>query len=249
MSRGFRPGATLVGSIYPVRALGSGARRPDPARILRHTDPMSPSSLPEPARAARPVPAILARLRAETRPRHEALERVLDLLDPGLTLARYRAWLVTLRAFHAPMERRIGAVEGWAGLGIDPAERTRLAWLDADLVTLGVAPATAAPDASDEADLPPVRTLSEALGCLYVLEGATLGGRVLLGHLEATLGLGPLNGARTFAGYGTRTGAMWAACRRALERHVADGGDADALVAGANATFASLAGRVEASRR
>ena len=207
---------------------------------------MNPSALPEPERVARPAPEILARLRAETRPQHEALERALDLLDPGLTLARYRAWLATLRAFHAPMERRIGAVEGWAALGIDPAERTRLAWLDADLAALG-APSGA--DVPECADLPRIDTLSDALGALYTLEGATLGGRVLLGHVERTLGLGPLNGARALAGYGARTGAMWAACRRALERHVAGGGDADALVAGAAGTFAALARWVEASRR
>ena len=37
--------------------------------------------------------------------------------------------------------------------------------------------------------LPPLETQADAFGCLYVLEGATLGGRVISRHIERALGL------------------------------------------------------------
>jgi heme oxygenase len=50
--------------------------------------------------------------------------------------------------------------------------------------------------------------LNFAVGCLYVLEGATLGGQFISRHL-ATLGIGPANGGLFFHGYGAKTGEMW----------------------------------------
>jgi heme oxygenase len=43
---------------------------------------------------------------------------------------------------------------------------------------------------------------------MYVLEGATLGGRVISRHLAAR-GIGPDTGGAFFAGYGNQTGEMW----------------------------------------
>ena len=206
----------------------------------------APAPAPGADRAAVRAIGTLARLRAETRPQHDALERVVDLLDPTLTLGRYRRWLHVLHGFHAPMERAIGAVPGWSALGLDPVERRRLAWLEADLTSLGEARAGAFGECSA---VPVPITLSGALGALYVLEGSTLGGRVIARHLEATLGLGPLRGARFFAGRGERTGPMWAACRHALERHAEGGGDVDAMVAGAAGTFAAFGRWIEACGR
>ena len=206
----------------------------------------APAFAPGADRAAVRPTGILARLRAETRPQHDALERVVDLLDPALTLERYRRWLHVLHGFHAPVERAICAVPGWSALGLDPVERRRLAWLETDLASLGEARAGAFGEC---AAVPVPRTLSEALGALYVLEGSTLGGRVIVRHLEATLGLGPLRGARFFAGHGERTGAMWAGCRHALERHAEGGGDVDAVVEGAAGTFAALGRWIEGCGR
>jgi heme oxygenase len=102
-----------------------------------------------------------------------------------------------------------------------------------DLRALGSLPGEAAPL------LPAVRDTDDALGRMYVLEGSTLGGTFIDRHLA---GLPDLSGVRlrAFSPYGDRTGAMWAAYRRATREHVASGGDPDRLVDAACDTFAAL---------
>ena len=48
-----------------------------------------------------------------------------------------------------------------------------------------------------------------ALGMLYVLEGSTLGGRIISKHILKTLGYDFHTGAAYFNGYGDQTGAYW----------------------------------------
>jgi heme oxygenase len=54
-------------------------------------------------------------------------------------------------------------------------------------------------------DMPEFPTLADSgalIGTLYVIEGATLGGKVISRHLKDSLGLGPTSGAHFFNGYG-----------------------------------------------
>ena len=104
-------------------------------------------------------------------------------------------------------------------------------------------------------DLPDCTTPEQLLGCLYVIEGATLGGRSITRHLQIRLGLTPESGGAFFDGYGAQTGSHWKAfCTMLSENadrqmsHSADD-SADhfsvesrhaAIVAGANQTFATL---------
>jgi heme oxygenase len=46
-------------------------------------------------------------------------------------------------------------------------------------------------------------------GVLYVIEGSTLGGQIIVRHLERNLGLTRESGARFFHGYGADTEAHW----------------------------------------
>ena len=48
-------------------------------------------------------------------------------------------------------------------------------------------------------DLPDLQGVQEALGCLYVVEGSTLGGQVIARHLRQTLGVDPRCGGSFFA--------------------------------------------------
>lgn len=81
--------------------------------------------------------------------------------------------------------------------------------------------------------------MPQVLGCLYVIEGATLGGQVITRHLLATHGITPETGGAFFAGYGAETGPHWqafGAMITAAERF----GAADEIVASANRTFETL---------
>lgn len=65
-----------------------------------------------------------------------------------------------------------------------------------------------------------------ALGSLYVIEGSSVGGRILARHFGERLGMRPDTGCRFFAGYGERTSQMWSAFGELMvSRPVAEDGD------------------------
>ena len=84
--------------------------------------------------------------------------------------------------------------------------------------------------------MPPLRDESEAMGCLYVLEGACLGGQVLLRSIQPRFdGEG---GFRFLEGYGLETGRMWRnflSCLNDFQNR--DERDQQRLIASAVATF------------
>ncbi len=54
--------------------------------------------------------------------------------------------------------------------------------------------------------------LAQALGCLYVLEGATLGGQVLSRRSAEPFGFTRAHGCAFFHRYGDQVGPLWQAC-------------------------------------
>ncbi|MCX4247079.1 biliverdin-producing heme oxygenase [Paraliomyxa miuraensis] len=175
---------------------------------------------------------IRARLERETRVEHDAIERTLaELTGDTLTLARYCHRLVQLHGFHRAVEERLVSVPG-----LDLRERRKTPLLESDLVALGI----------DErywrtcTEIPRLDTTEERFGCLYVLEGSTLGGRIISRHLHRSLGVTPRTGGRFFHGYGARTGAMWREFRAALAAHAEVSESPDEIVAAAIATFRAL---------
>ena len=166
----------------------------------------------------------LQRLREETRPEHEATEAAMPLMEPGLTLEAYKAVLRTL----LPILR---SWEAWsaehAPLSLKPllAARRRSHLLEEDLHSLGD-PAESAPRGAPPIDWTSVTTLRDSpspkheqgapmaaqaafLGALYVLEGSTLGGRMIARHLEPVFGFRDGKGDAYFRGHGDQTGSLW----------------------------------------
>lgn len=180
---------------------------------------------------------VLRRLRTATAEDHARVEGVLDLMDPALDRRRLASALGALHGFWAAAEEGLAR---WAhrhpedAARIDWPQRRRAHLYEADLHVLGYSPA------SERPALPEVGDTDEALGRMYVLEGATLGGTFIDRHLA---GLPSLSGAslRAFSPYGERTGAMWHAFRRTTRAHVVGAGDADRVVDAACRTFAALA--------
>ncbi len=64
--------------------------------------------------------------------------------------------------------------------------------------------------------LPPLTNLSQAFGCLYVMEGSTLGGKFIYKVVKDTLHFEHTTGASFFYGYGADTGAKWKAFGQSL---------------------------------
>jgi heme oxygenase len=146
----------------------------------------------------------------------------------------YADLLARMFGFYDPLEAALGSREF---RGIDLAARLKAPLLRADLLALGYSPdaVRAVPRC---AVLPALTGLAELAGCLYVLEGATLGGQYVRREVARAFGLGPGSGCSFFSGYGERTGRMWTGFCHALiayaDEHPAEAGR---IVATAAETF------------
>jgi heme oxygenase (biliverdin-IX-beta and delta-forming) len=151
-------------------------------------------------------PGPVAELRGLTWASRQRLERRLDIRSRLADRPHYRAHLEQLWGIYAAFE------EGPAPRLLDEAlpdfdSRRKLPLLARDLRVLsrcvdsleGLARCPTLPRCEDA---------SSALGCLYVLEGTTLGGRALLPLVEGRLGLDPEFGAAFLANYGNRASRM-----------------------------------------
>ena len=178
--------------------------------------------------------AVLAYLRTVTRPSHDALEGALGLLDEQLEAATYRTILQRFYGFWRDWEPQVATLlQDDALLG----PRRRLHLLAADLTALGMSGHAMA--ALPSCPLPPLADAAAALGSLYVMEGSTLGGRVIQRHIGRRLGLDEQSGGSYFAGYGTQTGMMWRSFLVRLDQ--APMAEAGRIGSGATATFERLA--------
>lgn len=181
--------------------------------------------------------SILNRLKSETLTWHQQLEQRVDVMRRLQSVDDYRALLTAFYGFYAPLEHQLGNVD-WQSLGIDWPERRKIDLLERDLKLLGVDPA----QISRCEQLPPLNNGALALGCLYVLEGATLGGQYIEKQLSQQLRITPAAGAAFFHSYGERRGEMWTAFREALVQFSITGEREDQLVQSAKETFQKFDG-------
>jgi heme oxygenase (biliverdin-IX-beta and delta-forming) len=179
---------------------------------------------------------LLERLREDTRAEHYAIERTLsELTSSSLTRERYCFRLGQLYGFYRPLEPQLARM--LQGEAVDFPRRTKAHLLRADLEALGWRDPDLLPVCGQ---LPALDDAAAAFGCLYVLEGSTLGGQVICRHVQARLGVTREHGGSFFAGYGPATGTMWRAFRAALVERATLAGRAEAVIGTALLTFATL---------
>ena len=179
------------------------------------------------------------RLKRETAAVHQHLEAQLGLLDPGLDVPRYLRVLGTFYGFYVPVEidlTRLAAAASTLGFPLRP----RAGLIERDLLALGRAPAdlSALPLCGDRPQLCCVEDLA---GCLYVLEGACLGGQVVSAVLHRRLGLSKESGAAFFAGDGKETLPRWTAVVAWLDGLPRNGASSARIISTATATFDAFA--------
>ena len=166
---------------------------------------------------------IRRRLRDASQADHQKLEGRLDIFSKVRTLEGRRGLAQGFYALHAGAEVQLAPlIADLPGLDFEARRRTPI--LRRDLATLEAATPPAA-------DCRPFADAASALGMLYVLEGSTLGARVIRRELQARgedmAGLGFLDP------YGDEVGERWRACVAVLEREAAAPRDAEAMIAGA----------------
>lgn len=199
----------------------------------------SPSPSPLPVHVA----TLMTRLRQETSHQHALLESTLPLLDRTLTRVGYRQLLGRFWGYYAPLEELLLSVIRRNAVAFDYAARLKTPLLEDDLRALQLSAGPSQPPAWPLprcATLPTLAGVPQLLGCLYVVEGSTLGGRLITQRLAANLALQADSGSAFFAGYGTVTSVRWREFGEFLTQAALVIDQDDLIVAGANDTFATL---------
>lgn len=180
--------------------------------------------------------APLTALRSATAEEHERLETRLDVAGRCATTGGYRALLESFWGLHVELEPGLDAARAVTGVLPGWSRGEVLRRLEADLDDLGCGP-SARRDLSRSGDLPSLGGVDRVWGCLYVVEGASLGGGVIAAELaRRRLGLP----ARFFTGDGEERGRRWHAFRRALGRHLEGPTALPGVVQSARETFAAV---------
>ncbi len=182
---------------------------------------------------------ILTRLKDETRQSHQATEQQLDLFNRMLTKSDYSRLLGRFWGFYVPIESKLNQVVGLNELPLNLPARQKKPLLERDLTSLdwNELAIQALPWC---ADLPALDSVPHALGCLYVLEGSTLGGQIISRLLQERFGITPDNGGRFFASYGPDVRSMWKAFGETVTGYSTGPQVEDAIVDSAIETFAAF---------
>jgi heme oxygenase len=175
---------------------------------------------------------ILDRLRKGTADIHQLIEQRVPIFREGFNLEDYTRLVESFFGFWTPVEERLSK---WASLR-DPdlalESRFKCSLLREDLLILGRDPASV-----PQCDrLPRLDTFPQGLGCLYVLEGSTLGAQIISRHLQEKLQLSAGSGASFFNAYGGSVGARWLEFKRFVSASV-NREHADNVVEAARQTF------------
>ena len=160
------------------------------------------------------------------------------MLLPSVSQAQYQLFITRCYGFYRPVEALLAACFEAPCRGLNMARCRKSGLLRRDLQWLGLSDPDVTPVC---AALPDLTSTAAAFGCLYVLEGATLGGQVIYGHAANRFGYSVDHGASFFHGYGSQTGAMWRSFGQSITAFSANSPtDDDVVVAAAVSAFRTL---------
>lgn len=182
-----------------------------------------------------PSAGIFQRLKANTADLHERIESRLEIFSPGYDVQTYTRLLERFYGFWQPLETELCKLSGLAASTLDLESRLKAHLLEADLRRLGAEPERLARCTR----LPGVQTFFAGLGCMYVLEGSTLGAQFIARHLRERFGIDESSGGAFFNAYGGSAGKRWSDFRTFLISHAGTGPD-DEIVGAARETFEAL---------
>jgi len=185
------------------------------------------------------VATLRGRVRSETAAWHDRVDAVVAGPNAFASRDAYVDLLGRLYDLHATFESRLvdsSLDETWTHLGIDVAAHRRAPLCATDLEHLGAKPVAKLITSMK------FETPGHALGCLYVLEGSSLGGGTVARMVHARIGDVP---TAFFTGQGRAKPPPWTSVVKALARFDSEGGDGDTVVAGACETFASFAAHLD----
>jgi len=176
-------------------------------------------------------------LRAATRDAHDRVERELGLRAMTSSLISYARALQILEASLSEALRGLTDVK-WSCWEPDlQGLKVRHDWLREDLRALD----------HDPIELPArlaLTTTGQGLGCLYVVEGAALGGQAIYTAAHRALSVTSGKGGRYFHGLGTQTVSAWQMFLDEINKFPASSSLGDEAERGALATFDLFEGNI-----
>lgn len=186
---------------------------------------------------------ILELLKEKTRANHSGIEKnelLSSLMSPELSVEMYLKVLEKFYGFFSPLEKNMAAE--WSRLVFDEMIKARLKTplLEKDLSYFGWSPEKikSVPVCSS---LPGLDSEGKRIGVLYVAEGSTLGGQMIVKALKSSLGITRESGGSFFDGYGPKTAVMWGETRRIIEDFSAEREDVQSeILLSAADTFEKL---------
>jgi len=179
-------------------------------------------------------------LRRATQDAHKSIDSDMRRGNWLSSPSSYAAFLSRTLRFSRIVEAAVAPVaQRIEGLGY--ADRRRSPLLEGDLAALARAGVFPSLEEGHSARVPPlvVNGPGAALGCLYVIEGSTLGGMVLARWIKSRLGYHGGSGASSFAAHPGATMNQWRAFGALVDARVASvPADRAPMIALAQTTFA-----------
>lgn len=199
---------------------------------------MSMSSNPEievaPPVVATPTPT-LTTIRAATQDLHAVLDAQVVIAGPDPGPAEYLRHAAAMLGWLEPVEQQLHRETWPAELEMD-ARLHKTEALVTDLALGGWSSEEIAQIPRCR-DLPPLDNEPRRYGALYVIEGSTLGGQMLLRRLQPSMPAWPL---QALAGYGRDTSRLWRIFVTNLEQVGVSPGFAERAARSAAVTFRTL---------
>ena len=178
---------------------------------------------------------ILELLREGTADVHLLIEQRVPVFREDFGLEEYARLVESFFGFWVPVEEKLSEIVRLQDPDLALQSRLKYSLLREDLVILGRDPAAVRRCEI----LPRLETFLQGLGCLYVMEGSTLGGQIISRRLAQHLRLGEKSGAAFFNAYGGMVGSRWMEFKSFLSAAV-EPEDAGEVVSAARDTFLRL---------
>lgn len=152
----------------------------------------------------------LTLLRTRTAALHKSVEAQVNLEQSLANLNEYEQLLQKSYGYHFAIEDLYHREEWQRFPELEMPKRSRLAYLERDLLNLGLAPELllSSPIPQKE-ELPTLTTFPQAWGAAYVLEGSTLGGAWIHKRIRESYGDDWADKLSFHAGHKQNTGMMW----------------------------------------
>ena len=180
---------------------------------------------------------IMQELKSRTKESHDRIEALAyshKIMGGTITLTEYQELILKNYWFHAIAENALDkALSPEAKVELDFENRRKLSYLWQDLEELGLKELAQYPR------LPKfeLEGATAALGAMYVMEGATLGGAIIRRELNKNKSICQASSMNYYTCYGTNIGPYWKQFMGYMADNITTEGDCEAAASQAISTF------------